>query len=244
MHRILVVLMGLLSVSTLAWGGKPTTSTCPPSSNVTVTVYDYGTTGALLLEKSDDFNGANQAQYSVTSDPYLTTNISCGRLRFNLYGQSGTTQAIRTMYITPNQAIDGSQPAGPPPGYYWQNVELASGCYDQNGNQVYVENILTSSNNCGIILDFNANGTKYKLQMGPGCSGCVGVPAPTTTGLLTVTCNSVSNSQCVSWTFAPNMTPSSTNPPTVANLYYYAKGGKLTFFGQYYMTFRIDATNP
>jgi hypothetical protein len=80
--------------------------------------------------------------------------------------------------------------------------------------------------------------------MGPGCSGCVGVPAPTTTGLLTVTCNSVSNNQCVNWTFAPNMTPSSTNPPTVANLYYYARGGKLIFFGQYYMTFRIDVTYP
>ena len=93
-----------------------------------------------------------------------------------------------------------------------------------------------------MILDFNANGTKYKLRMGPGCSGCAGVPAPTTFGFVTVTCNSVSNNQCVSWTLTPNMTPSSTNPPTVANLYYYAKGGKLTFIGQYYMTFRIDAS--
>ena len=100
------------------------------------------------------------------------------------------------------------------------------------------------SNNCGIILDFNANGTKYKLRMGPGCPSCVGIPAPTTFGLLTVTCNSVSNGQCTNWTFVPNMTPSSTNPPTVANLYYYAKGGKLTFFGQYYMTFRFASTGP
>jgi hypothetical protein len=244
MPKILVVLTALLISSTLAWGGKPTTSTCPPSSNVTVTIYDYDTGGALLLERSDDFNGTNQAQYSVTSDPYLTTAVACGMLRFNLYSQGSTTQAIRTMYITPNQAIDGSQPAGPPPGYYWQNVELASGCYDQSGNQVYIQNILTSSGNCGMILDFNANGTKYKLRMGPGCSGCAGVPAPTTFGLLTVTCNSVSSNQCVSWTFAPNLTPSTTNPPTVANLYYYARGGKLTFVGQYYMTFRIDVTNP
>jgi hypothetical protein len=206
-------------------------------------VYDYDTTGTLLLERSDDFNGSNQAQYSQTSDTSLTTVVSCGMLRFNLYGQSGTTQAIRTMFITPNQAIDAAQPAGPPPGYYWQNVELASGCYDQNGNQVYIQNILTSSDNCGMILDFNADGTKYKLRMGPGCSGCVGVAAPTSFGSLTVTCNSISNNQCISWTFTPNLTPSSTNPATVANLYYYARGGKLTFFGQYYMTFRIDV-NP
>ncbi len=243
MHRLLVVLVAVLSVSTLAWCGQPSASTCPATINVTVTVYDYDASGALLLERSDDFNGTNQAQYSGTSDPYLTTNVYCGKLRFDLYGQTHTTQAIRTMYITPNQAIDGSQPAGPPPGYYWQNVELASGCYDQSGNQVYIQNILTSSGNCGLILDFNANGTKYKLRMGPGCSGCVGVPAPTTYGFVAVTCNSVSNNQCVSWTFTPNMAPSTTNPPTVANLYYYAKSG-LTFIGQYYMTFRIDATNP
>ena len=45
-------------------------------------------------------------------------------------------------------------------------------------------------------------------------------------------------------TFAPNMTTGSSNPPTVANLYYYARGGKLTFIGQYYNTFRIDVRNP
>lgn len=243
MHRIFVI-VGLMIVNTFAWAGQPTTSTCPPSSNVTITVYDYDTTGALLLDRSDDFNGTNQAQYSITSDRYLTTNIGCGTLNFNLYGQGGTTQALRTMYIAANQAINGSQPVGPTPAYIWQNVEMKSGCYDQSGNQVYLQNVVTSSGNCGIILDFNANGTKYKLRMGPGCPSCVGIPAPTTYGLLTVTCNLASNNQCVSWTFAPNMTPSSTNPPTVANLYYYAKGGKLTFIGQYYMTFRIGVTNP
>ena len=63
MHRIFFSVMSLLVLSSLAWGGKPTQSTCPPNSNVTVTVYDYDTTGALLLERSDDFNGTNQAQY-------------------------------------------------------------------------------------------------------------------------------------------------------------------------------------
>jgi len=230
----LVVLM--VGTGLPSWAGKPTTSTCPASINVTVTVHDYDTTGAQFLVRSDDHNGQNQAQYSA-SDPNTATNVSCGKFRFNLYSQN-----LRTLYIDSTAAINSSQPPGPPPGYVWQNVELASGCYDQNGNQVYLQNILTSSNNCGIILDFNPNGTKYKLHMGPGCSGCAGVPAPTTTGLITVTCNSVQNSQCVSWTFAPNMTPSSTNPPIVANLYFYGRGGKLIFFGQYYMTFRIDAS--
>ena len=221
-----------------------TTSTCPATINVTVTVHDYDTAGTLLLVRSDDYNGSGQAQYSMTSDPYITTNIYCGKFRFNLYSQTKSNQPIRTLYITPSDAINGSQPIGPAPGYYWQNVELASGCYDQNGTMVYLQNIMTLSNNCGMILDFNSGGTKYKLSIGPGCSGCAGVPAPTT-GLVTVTCNSIQNNQCVSWTFAPNMTPSSTNPPTVANLYYYGRANQpLIFVGQYYMTFRIDVTNP
>lgn len=236
---------GLLTVVFALSGSaaaQKTTSTCPATLNVTVTVHDYDATGTLLLVRSDDYNGSGQAQYSVTSDPYITTNVTCGKFRFNLYSQTKTTQAFRTLYITPNDAINGSQPPGPAPGYFWQNVELASGCYDQNGNVVYLQNVLTSSGNCGMILDFNSGGTKYKLSIGPGCSGCVGVPAPTT-GLVSVTCNAVQNSQCVSWTFAPNMTPSSTNPPSVANLYYYSKGSQpLTFVGQYYMTFNIGAT--
>ena len=57
-----------------------------------------------------------------------------------------------------------------------------------------------------------------------------------------MTCNAVNSSsgECVSWTITPNMTASSANNPTVANLYYYARGGKLTFIGQYYNTFRFD----
>jgi hypothetical protein len=235
--QIITVVVVLAAMSLTCEASRPT-STCPANVSVTVTVHDYDTTGAELLVRSDDHNGQNQAQYNV-SDPNTTTNISCGQFRFNLYSQN-----IRTLYIDSTAAINSSQPPGPPPGYDWQNVELASGCYDQNGNQVYLQNILTSSGNCGMILDFNANGTKYKLRMGPGCPSCVGIPAPMTYGLLTVTCNSISNSQCVNWTFAPNMTPSSTNLPTVANLYYYAKGGKLTFIGQYFMTFRIGVTNP
>jgi hypothetical protein len=53
--------------------------------------------------------------------------------------------------------------------------------------------------------------------------------------LATVTCNSVSNGQCVNWTITP--TP---NLPqsAVANLYYYGHRG-LVFVGQYYNRYRI-----
>ena len=71
---------------------------------------------------------------------------------------------------------------------------------------------------------------------------------PPATGLVTVTCNSTSVASgvnvCVNWTMTPNMSTGSGNPPTVADLFYYARGGKLLFVGQYYNTFRIDITNP
>jgi hypothetical protein len=97
-----------------------------------------------------------------------------------------------------------------------------------------------------MIVDFYFGGIKYKLAMGPSLLQTLQQQpnmAPAT-GLVTVTCNSVSSGQCVNWTITPNMTPSSTNPPTVADLFYYAKGGKLLFIGQYHDTFRIDITNP
>jgi hypothetical protein len=234
--RFVIMLLAILAAMSLTTEAKPT-STCPATLNVIDTVYDYDTADTLLLVRSDDYNGSGRAEYSAALNADVGTYIYCGKWWLNLYSQS-----VRTLFITPNDAINGSQPAGPSAGYYWQNVEVAGGCYDQNGNLVYLQNILSLSNNCGMIVDFYSGGTKYKLSIGPGCSGCASVPAPQT-GLMTVTCNQVSNNQCVSWTFAPNMASNSTNPPTVANLYYYGRAGRLVFVGQYYETFRIDV-NP
>lgn len=231
-----VIMLLAISAMSLTSEAKPTPN-CPATLNVTYTVHDSDTAGTtLLLVRSDDYSGTGQATYSAALNANLGTYIYCGQWWLNLYSQS-----VRTLFITPNDAINGSQPAGPPAGYYWQNVEMAGGCFDQNGNKVYLQNILTLSNNCGTILDFYSAGTKYKLSIGPGCQACAGVPAPKT-GLVTVACNQVSNNQCVSWTFAPNTTPNSTNPPTVANLYSFGRHG-LVLVGQYYETFRIDV-NP
>ena len=74
----------------------------------------------------------------------------------------------------------------------------------------------------------------------PTCPS-TGCPA---TGVVTVTCNAVSNGQCVNWTIEPNVTAPNAN---VANLYRYSssKGTTtLVFIGQYYNSFRIGLTNP
>jgi hypothetical protein len=239
MGAVLLAAAVLFNVPREVRAGKTSTT----SENVTTIVHDKDTSGSLLLLRSDDYNdsGLNEATYSAALDTNLTSDIYAGAWFLDLYSQS-----TRALYITPDDAINGSQPVGPPPDPYWQDVEASSRCYDQSLNQVLFENILTSSGNCLMIVDFYSGGTKYKLAMGPSLSQAL-QQHPTTapaSGLVTVTCNSTSNSQCVNWTITPNTTTGGSNPPTLADLFYYSKAGKLLFIGQYYDTFRIDITAP
>ena len=228
----------LLNVPSGVRAGKTTIT----DENVTTIVHDLDTSGAQLLIRSDDYQGGslNEATYSAALDPNLSSDIYAGTWFLRMYSQS-----TRMLYITPNGAINSSQPIGPPPVLTWQNIEVASSCYDQNLNKVPLENILTSSGNCLLMVDFYDGGTKYKLAMGPSLSQTLlahPAVAPAT-GLVTVTCNSTNNGQCVNWTITPNTTTGSNNPPTVADLFSFAKRG-LPFIGQYYDTFRIDLTAP
>src|SRR5215467_10468627 len=116
--RVRIFLGVLLTVAASAFGAKST------SINVTTIVYDTDSTGAPLLLKSDDYNGSGQATYSPSTVPSYI--FSDGRYFLRLYGQS-----TRTLYLTPNDPINSFQPMAPPPGYYWQQVELAVACYDQ-----------------------------------------------------------------------------------------------------------------
>lgn len=224
---LLLTCLAVLVFTALSSASK---TTCPASPNATTVIHDFDVTGAQLLLRSDDYNGTDQASYSVL-DPNLASDFYCGAWFLRMYSQS-----VRTVWITPDQAINSSQPPAPPAAYYWQYVEGTSKCYDQNLNVVYYQNILTSSGNCSLDFDFGYNGVKYKISMSPS------LPAPgPATGVVTVTCNTVSGGSCTNWTLRPNTNAAN---PTVANLYYYAKGGKLTFIGQYYNTFHIDVTVP
>ncbi|HET7209036.1 MAG TPA: hypothetical protein VFI95_20840 [Terriglobales bacterium] len=218
------------------------------STNVTTIVHDYDSGGAQLLLRSDDYNGSGQATYvsETSGSSSLSSDIdSNGELNLGLSGQS-----LRTLWITPNQPV-GSEPAAPPAGYYWQSVTLRSRCFDQNGNTVPLANIVTSSGNCKLGINFNSGGTVYKLLMSPfpfsapgdGTPICPSTGCPAT-GVVAVTCNNVSSGQCDSWTIVPN-----TNAPNAneANLYSFApKRGTnyWVYIGQYNNTFRIDVTSP
>ena len=219
------------------------------SSGLTATFYDYDSLGGtLMLLRSDDYNGSGQATYTPSSShgsTLISTFTADGGWNFNL-GQ----QSLRTVYVTPNVAIDNLQPPGPPAGYY--TAVVLSGCFDQSGNVVTLANVVTSSGNCKLGVNFSSGGTTYKLQMNPFPFSESGTPPPScpaggcpAEGVATVTCNAVSSGKCVNWTIEPNTTAPHAN---VANLYRSSSTPKPTgswvFIGQYYNSFRIDVTNP
>lgn len=225
---------------------KPSSTTSP---NVTATLHDYDASGTnLMLLRSDDYNGSGQATYTSSSSrgSSLGSTITNGEWVLGLSNQS-----LRTVYITPNAAIDYLQPQGPPAGYYWQGVTIRSGCFDQNGNIVPLANVVTASGNCKLGVNFTSGGIDYKLLMSPFPLSGAGDPPPTcpsggcpATGAVQVTCNSISNGQCVNWMIEPNVTAPHAN---VANLYRYSSSkhsATWVFIGQYYNSFRIGLTNP
>jgi hypothetical protein len=221
------------------------------STNATATFYDYDALGTTLQSlRSDDYNGTLQATYapfSSRNSALISEFTPGGEWNFNLANQS-----LRTVYITPNFAIDNLQPPGPPAGYYSQGAIVRSGCFDQNGNIVPLANVVTTSGNCKLGVNFNSGGTTYKLLMSPFPLSGGGDPPPTcpangcpATGVVTVTCNALSSGQCVNWTIEPNVAAANAN---VANLYRFSSTpkplGTWIFIGQYYNSFRIGLTNP
>ena len=231
MRQYLTALATFLSIAILCPAAQAR-STCGGCVYVTTIVQDTDANGAATLLRSDDYNGTGQAVYKQGGG--ITSDIYGGIYFLDLYSQT-----LRTLYLTPNDAYAPAQNPPvpiPPPGYYSQYVEMPVHCYDASNNLVPLQNIVTSSGNCRLGVDFGYQGVKYKLDMGP----VLAAPGPAT-GLVNVACNASSGGQCVNWTITPNPNGTLAN---VANLYYYARGGKLTFLGQYYNTFRIEVTNP
>src|SRR5512147_2317984 len=148
MCRVCVAILVLLPALAMA-GQKPTST----NTNVTTTIHDYASDGITqVLLRSDDYSGTGQATYTSYSSggSSLSSFItSIGEWLLNLGHQS-----TRTVWITPNSPV-GSQPAAPPAGYYWDNTTVRSDCFDQNGNIVPLANIVTSSGNCNLGVNFN-----------------------------------------------------------------------------------------
>jgi hypothetical protein len=209
--------------------GKTTSS----NTNVSSTVSDYDPSGTPLLFRSDDSNGSGQATYTSVNNIGSFLDSS-GIWHLNLYMQK---TGGRTAYVTPNDPV-GSQPAAPPAGYYWSNVEITSKCIDSNGNTVPFPNLVSGSSTCGFMVDFGYGGTTYKLLVGRVLNASDPIP-----GNANVSCNAVNGSnQCVDWT----ITVEDGTSPMVANLYSYTGRPRApwVFIGQYYNSGRVHVTNP
>ncbi len=112
-RQLVAISLAVLVLVSIPYRAKGNTG--GTSINVTTIVHDYDSTGTeLLLLRSDDYNGTNQASYSAALDPNLSSTIYNGVWFLRMYSQS-----VRTLWITPNDPY-GLQPAAPPAGYYWQ----------------------------------------------------------------------------------------------------------------------------
>jgi hypothetical protein len=126
----------------------------------------------------------------------------------------------------------------PPPGYYWQNIEVVVACLIKF-NLVPLGNVVTSSGNCRILVDFGYNARKV-MVMGPSQS----LPAPgPNTGLVTVTCNSASNGQW-NWTITPNMTATAATPDGRQFVPFQGITERRSCWSGSTTTFRTGLTNP
>ena len=241
---LLLCTMTVLAAVTVSAGQKSGGGTST-TTNVTTVMHDYDVAGTQLLTRSDDYNGSGQATYQTYCPNSVTNCLQSILGPEGAWGLRLYNQTVRKVCLTPNDAINSSQPLGPPAECTWQNIEVYTKCFDATGNIVPFANILTSSGNCGFGIDFYepATSTKYKLVSIPFLPAATcpsgGCPA---TGSTTVVCNAVnSSSQCVNWSIAPN---TSAPNAAVANLYKYGKAGALVFVGQYYNTYRVDVSNP
>lgn len=224
---VLLTAFAFISGALAKSGGGGTTGT-----NVTSTVFDYDTSGSLLLFRSDDYNGSNDATY--TSVNKIESFIDSGVWFLNLYPQK---TGARTVYVTPDYAV-GNQPAAPPAGYYWKNIEITSKCTDSSGNTVPFPNLVNGSSSCTFGVDFGYNGITYKLLIGRVLNATDPTP-----GEASVACNAANSSnQCVAWTITAGTGASG----VVANLYSYMgrKSAPWVFIGQYYNSVRVHVTNP
>lgn len=209
--------------------GKPTSN----STNVSAIIHDTDTSGALLLFRSDDYNGSDDATYTAVNN-IVSSIDSTGIWHLNLYTQKTGT---RTVFVTPDIPV-GSAPAAPLANFYWKNVEITSKCTDSSGNTVPFSSLVNGSSTCAFMVDFNFNGIVYKLLVGRVLNATDPNPSEAS-----VACNAQNSSgQCVNW----SITTGQSAPGAIANLYSFTgrPSAPWVFIGQYYNTFRIDVTNP
>jgi len=198
-------------------------------------LYSSATTCSPLVPRAGCYNDPSN----------FTTGMS---LTFSQWGLNLYTQSVRRIGLT-FHPLPGSPASPAHDGLYAANVEIYSICYDASNQELPTSDVTmaaaTARLRCSFGLDFATDGrTKYKLVMHPKIVG---------TGWSMKSCNTLdSKGACNSWTLVPNPLAGNGNVPTVANLYLFDQRGKINlggsanfdFIGSYFLTYRIDVTNP
>lgn len=207
----------------------------PIMFNVTTIVQDEDSSTIPITQwylRSDDYNGVFQASYNDPNNYGSTMSLTFSGWNLSLYNQS-----LRRIWLTLSHPVAGSPISPAPDGYYSEKVQVFSRCYDGANQRLPTSNLQMTAgqtnSRCDLGVDFASGRTQYGLMMSPAVSG---------TGWATVTCNTQTGGttgDCNSWTISPNMVSGFGNVPTVAKL---SRGS--TDVGLYYLTFRIDVTNP
>ena len=218
--------------------GKPTPV---PTPSTTSTIFDKTTDDATFLDlRSDDLN----PDLTLSSGPFgIYGNSSTNSVIDRLEGAQSSDwslhledSATRWISLSLNR-LTGSGPTGS----YTLHGRVISRCFDPTGattNTVGFPTITTSNPNCSMHINFTIGSADYALVM---------TPYNANNGRAIVSCNLVSDGQCVDWSIVPNLVQDNViNPnPLVANLVSFApRNGKQTLVGTYSLTYRIRVTRP
>ena len=219
--RLLLSAVLLAGAVASAAQGKPSS---PPTVNV-VSTLSNGTTGDTCGTASGALCLQSDGQGSYGFGNGITDYVGgfTQQWALDLSGQSS-----RVVYLTLNPAGPGSGPTGTAA----YNGAVISRCYDASNNSISWFAIAPSftATNCGLRVNFSSGGVSYTLVMAPGYDG---------TGRASVQCLAANSSGCSHWSVYPTVSAPNAG---VANLYSIGKGGKATYLGAYYLTYRIDVT--
>jgi hypothetical protein len=215
-----------------------------PSPTVTSSIADDDQSLAPSLQIRSDGGGVYRNSNALTS-----TISSSGKWLLDSYFPRNSTRKI---YLDLSRPIPGSGPNG------GAAVAIPSGTYEFQAfvdcpRSPYNNNFLTlapgQTVNCPLHIGELFVGTqKYSVHMNPH-PGAEGI-AWTETNFVNVTCTSTAGT-CSRWTITPSQTAPDGLAANVAALLTYVTTttkGKTTTTpvkqGDFYMSFRIDVTNP
>ncbi len=209
------------------------------SSNATSYIYDTlnavtpvcaNPPCATLLHSDSALSGGSNV-YSTTKSGSIVSSVDSIEWQVNL-----TKQAVRTVYLTFSQPVNGSASEPVPDGYY--PALVFSRCFPSYGGAEESWPMVLGTNSvCSMRAHFSVGSQEYYLVMSPNGK----YPG---TGWASVTCNKVnSTGVCDDWTAVPNLSADTNNFPAVAQLLSVTNGVQ-TPVGFYYNTFNIHVTRP